>query len=110
MNITARVLSSTSIKVNWSLAISDFGGVTSITVFYKIFDGTISFRSEALPASTQGGVVLKNLKKYTWYKITVSPTTRNGTGIPSTFEKNRTKEDGECSRDNYTCTELLRLA
>ena len=75
--------------------------MTSITVFYKILNGTVSFRSTPVPASVQGGVVLENLEKYTWYKITVSPTTKNGTGIPSRFATKRTKEDGEYSREKY---------
>jgi hypothetical protein len=93
------VLNSTSIRVNWSIATADFENVTRITVFYKKTVGTIQFNSIPVPASSQGGVVLENLEKYTWYKITLSPTTVNGTGIPSRIVKMRTKEDGECSRD-----------
>jgi hypothetical protein len=86
------------------MASADFENVTGITVFYKILDGTISFHSKPQPASVQGGVMLENLEKFTRYKITVSPTTANGTGIPSRFATVMTLEDGECSRetiDNY---------
>lgn len=92
--MTTRVLSSTSIKVNWSMASSHSENITSITVFYKISNGAIRFKSEPVPTSYIGGIVLRNLKKFTPYKITVSPTTANGTGIPSNFSFETTNEDG----------------
>ncbi|XP_028401625.1 uncharacterized protein LOC114524674 [Dendronephthya gigantea] len=92
--ITTRVLSSTSIKVNWSVIASNSDNITSITVFYKTSNGgAIRFKSEPVPASFIGGIVLRNLKKFTSYKITVSPTTANGTGVPGYFSTNTTHED-----------------
>ena len=81
--------------VNWSFDASHSDNITSIIVFYKIHDDRIPFSMHPVPASPEGGTVLKNLKKYTWYKITVCPTTINGTGLPSKFLTKKTLEDGK---------------
>ena len=96
-NITAVVLSSTSIKVNWSIPEQE-ENVTSIFVFYKTLDSR-NFQSQAIPTSLQGGFVIENLMKFTPYKITVAPTTVNGTGIPSSFVTLKSFEDGMLVHD-----------
>ena len=95
MNITTRVLSSTSIAVGWSIDVSRSENLTGITVFYKTLDDNAAFQSVSVPASVQDSMNLTGLKKFTWYRITVSPTTANGTGVPSRFSIKKTLEDGK---------------
>ena len=110
INITTRVLSPTEIQVNWSLVnVSHSGDITGITVFYKTLDAGPSFHANSVPTTVNGTTVLKNLKKFTEYKITVSATTVNGTGVPSKFSEGKTHESGKLCSLKVLFTQMNQL-
>lgn len=93
-----RVRSSSSIEVKWqALEQSAQTDQTSSLTGYVIF-----FKEESSENYQQMAVqkdivttVLKDLKKFTLYQISVSPYSSNGNGVPSQPVENKTLEDGE---------------
>lgn len=97
INLTAVVQSSTSIHLHWTLKVLSAESSSTLSgfmVFYKVFDDTPSFDQLALPPTTTS-LLLENLKKFTHYQVLVSPSSSNGTGIPSELLYRQTFEDGK---------------
>ena len=107
-NVTAVVLSSTEIMVQWSgLPVSDRHGMIS---FYEVlynphiqFDGQISIASLNTSDMT---IVLVNLQEYVTYNISVRAYNRVGSGPYSEDVIVTTLEDGKSNSlsDNGTCS------
>ena len=94
VEVTAIVNSSTSTYLNWTLGASpeELNKTNGIAIFYKTLKEP--FHHVSLPPETTSHL-LKNLQKFTSYKILVAPPSRNGTGIPSKTVIRETFEDGK---------------
>ena len=88
------VHSSTSMKVTWSKPL--ISAIHGELLGYKVNYWRADHPAELGPIvlkGTESSVLLRNLKKYTRYKVTVLAFTRKGDGVPSDEIEETTEED-----------------
>lgn len=99
-NVTASVLSSTAIMVNWDAVppIDQNGDITAYEVLYQIVDtsdGVLLSNTTRIEEGT-ASVVLTDLEEFVNYTISIRAYTGVGEGPYSEGVTEMTSEDGKC--------------
>lgn len=96
MNLTTKVLSSTSIQVAWSCSdCENTNNTIAFLVSYRANDNGTNVTQGIVVNSTDRHVIITGLRKFTSYMVWVTSVTRRGNGIASDIVYNTTLEDGE---------------
>ena len=93
--------SSTEITVNWQAEqlSGEISNATGYIIFYKA-EGSSSYQQVATSPDAVT-MSLKELKKFTQYRIVVSPYNASGNGVPSEPVNDTTFEDGKRKLVHY---------